>query len=68
MTPLIFTHDDLALLLTPESAPCISLYQPTHRHYPENAQDPIRFGNLLRDLATALTRGYPVWHSFVRRV
>src|SRR5690606_15665991 len=30
--------------------PCFSLYQPTHRAFPENQQDPIRFKNLLRDL------------------
>ena len=30
--------------------PCFSLYQPTHRAFPENQQDPIRFKNLLREL------------------
>lgn len=23
--------------------PCLPLYQPTHRRYPENQQDPVRF-------------------------
>ena len=34
--------------------PCLSLYQPTHRHHPENAQDPIRFRNLVKTLETSL--------------
>jgi hypothetical protein len=38
--------------------PCISLYQPTHRHHPDNAQDPIRFRNLVRSLEESLRRQY----------
>jgi hypothetical protein len=38
--------------------PCISLYQPTHRHHPANAQDPIRFRNLLRELQQSLRQKY----------
>ncbi len=34
--------------------PCLSLYQPTHRHHPENAQDPIRFRNLVKTLEASL--------------
>ncbi|MCU0760814.1 MAG: hypothetical protein MUF07_16660 [Steroidobacteraceae bacterium] len=36
--------------------PCLSLYQPTHRHHPDNQQDPIRFRNLLRSLSDSLAR------------
>jgi len=36
------------------AAPCVSLYQPTHRHHPENKQDPIRFGNLVKSLEQSL--------------
>jgi hypothetical protein len=32
--------------------PCFSLYQPTHRSFPDNQQDPVRFKNLVRDLET----------------
>lgn len=39
--------------------PCLSLYQPTHRSHPENAQDPIRFGNLVKVLEESLRRQYP---------
>ncbi len=34
--------------------PCLSLYQPTHRHHPENVQDPIRFRNLVKTLEASL--------------
>lgn len=40
--------------------PCISLYQPTHRHHPENQQDPIRFRNLVRQLETSIRARYSV--------
>jgi len=39
--------------------PCLSLYQPTHRHRPENQQDPIRFGNLVKVLEESLLQKYP---------
>ncbi|HUU38046.1 MAG TPA: hypothetical protein VMW46_07580 [Candidatus Desulfaltia sp.] len=38
--------------------PCLSLYQPTHRHYPENQQDPIRFRNLVKALRESLLQKY----------
>ncbi|WP_295103839.1 hypothetical protein [uncultured Candidatus Kuenenia sp.] len=38
--------------------PCLSLYQPTHRHHPENQQDPIRFRNLVKALKESLLRKY----------
>jgi len=38
--------------------PCLSLYQPTHRHHPENRQDPIRFKNLLATLREGLQHSY----------
>ena len=47
------------LLLDKHEPPCLSLYQPTHRHHPDNQQDPIRFGNLVKDLEDLLQQGYP---------
>ncbi|MBA2270420.1 MAG: hypothetical protein H0W20_07475 [Chthoniobacterales bacterium] len=38
--------------------PCLSLYQPTHRHHPQNQQDPIRFGNLIKQLQQSLQQKY----------
>jgi hypothetical protein len=42
------------------SPPCISLYQPTHRHHPSNQQDPIRFRNLTATLEETLRQTYDV--------
>jgi len=53
MTNLL-TPESLAELLATRQAPCLSLYQPTHRHHPDNQQDPIRFGNLVKQLAASL--------------
>ncbi len=41
-----------------EGFPCISLYQPTHRHFPENKKDPIVFKNLLREIENSLSQKY----------
>jgi hypothetical protein len=38
--------------------PCLSLYQPTHRHHPEVQQNPIRFRNLVRALEMSLKEKY----------
>lgn len=40
--------------------PCLSLYQPTHRHHPETQQNPIRFRNLVKALEMSLREKYPV--------
>ncbi|MDD3290508.1 MAG: hypothetical protein PHT29_06455, partial [Eubacteriales bacterium] len=37
-----------------KEGPLISLYQPTHRSFPENKQDPIVFKNLLRNIENSL--------------
>ncbi len=47
------------LLLAEREGPCLSLYQPTHRAFPERQQDPIRFRNLLKDLEQSLLQRYP---------
>ncbi len=41
-----------------EGGPCISLYQLTHRHSPENKQDVVVFNNMLRDLESQLEEKY----------
>lgn len=40
------------------SPPCLSLYQPTHRHYPDNQQDLIRFRNLVKSLEQSLQQRF----------
>lgn len=52
------TIDALAELNSAASPPCLSLYQPTHRHRPDNTQDSIRFRNLLRSLEQSLIKQY----------
>ena len=49
-------HDYKAILLADHKGPCISLYQPTHRTFPDRQQDPIRFGNLLKEIEASLER------------
>lgn len=53
-------RDYTRVLLAKHQPPCISLYQPTHRHHPENRQDPIQFRNLVRDLEVSLRQRYKV--------
>lgn len=57
MTPSIF-HDDLREFLVEHEGPRLSLYMPTHRHYPDNLQDPIRYKNLLKTLEESLRSAY----------
>lgn len=47
-------QDTLSQLLARREAPCLSLYQPTHRSFPERQQDPIRFKHLVRQLEDSL--------------
>lgn len=49
-----FPHE----IIYEKEGPCISLYQPTHRHRPENKQDPIRFKNLLVEIENSLKQKY----------
>lgn len=46
--------DYTGILRDHRDAVCLSLYQPTHRHHPASAQDPIRYGNLVRSLEESL--------------
>ncbi|TAL80428.1 MAG: hypothetical protein EPN75_07225 [Beijerinckiaceae bacterium] len=51
-------RDYKSLLLANHEPPCLSLYQPTHRSYPEKQQDPIRFRNLVQELMLSLHKKY----------
>src|SRR5688500_18503047 len=51
-------NDYAAGLLNSPEPPCVSLYQPTNRRYPENQQDPIRFRNLTKSLEQSLRQKY----------
>ena len=52
-------QDNAAGLWESREPPCLSLYQPTHRHRPDNQQDPIRFRNLVKALEESLLEKYP---------
>lgn len=54
-----FSTDHLNSWLADHEPPCISLYLPTHRQHPANAQDPIRFRNMLRSVEASLRKAYP---------
>jgi len=51
-------RDYASVLLADREPPCLSLYQPTHRAYPERQQDPIRFRNLVKELEFSLKQQY----------
>jgi hypothetical protein len=50
--------DYAAGLLDNCDPPCLSLYQPTHRHHPDNQEDPIRFKKLVKDLEVSLLQEF----------
>ncbi len=45
-----------SVFLNTYEAPCLSLYQTTHRGFPHNEQDPIRFKNLVKSLEATLKK------------
>jgi len=55
----LLTIESLADLASGHQPPCLSLYQPTYRHGPENQQDPIQFRHLVKELETSLRQKYP---------
>lgn len=54
----MLTNELPAELPTSDHPPCLSLYQPTHRHHPDNQQDPIRYRNLVKELKQSLEQKY----------
>ena len=42
-----FRAEEMQRLLAPSSAPCVSIYLPTSRRYPEKRQDPTRYRDLV---------------------
>jgi len=53
------TSGQITELMSAQEPPCVSLYQPTHRHHPDNQQDPIRYRNLVREMEASLRQKYP---------
>ncbi len=48
------TSQAIAELTHFAASPCLSLYQPTHRHHPDNQQDPLRFRQGIQTLESSL--------------
>jgi hypothetical protein len=44
----------LRALLADYPPPCLSLYQPTYRAFPDSQQNPVKYRNVLKDLKSAL--------------
>ena len=55
----LLANDYPEAILAKRVAPCVSLYQPTHRTHPDKVQDPIRFRNLVKTLTQSLHQRYP---------
>lgn len=53
------TADELREALNDHEPPCVSVYLPTHRHHPDNQQDPVRFRNLVKEAEASLLQLYP---------
>jgi hypothetical protein len=53
------SRETLTQLLNVAEQPCLSLYMPTHRAFPEREQDPIRFKNLVRELREHAQARFP---------
>lgn len=51
-------NDYAAGIFNDPEPPCLSLYQPTHRHHPDKEQDLIRFRNLVKALEGSLRQKY----------
>lgn len=54
----LLTQELVQELLDADQTPCLSLYMPTHRMHPENAQDIIVFKNLVRQMKESLSQKY----------
>lgn len=54
----LLTVEELAVLLAPQTEPCLSLFMPTHRFLPGSGEDPIRFRNLVRSAERLLAEKY----------
>lgn len=52
------SHDKLQELISSPKPPCLSIYLPTHRHFPDNQRDPIAFKNLLREVEDSLKQRF----------
>lgn len=64
----LLTRESLRQLLTDSATPCLSLFQPTHRTFPEREQDPIRFKALIRQLEGLLRERKDITEALVEEL
>jgi hypothetical protein len=53
------TIEYLTSFLSDQVAPCVSLYMPTHRSYPDNQKDPLVYKGLVKEMEASLQGKYP---------
>jgi len=53
----LFQRDELKTLIQKHEGPCVSIYMPAHRAFPDTKQDPIRLKNLIREAEERLKQG-----------
>lgn len=58
----LLVNDFAAGIFHDPEPPCLSLYQPTHRSFPDRKSDQIRFRNLVKTLEESLRQKYPSRH------
>lgn len=54
-----FTRHSLTELMNMQRQPCLSLYMPTHRAFPDSEQNPVRYRNLLKQLREQVSARFP---------
>lgn len=54
----LLERDYRTILLAEHEPPCLSLYQPTYRPFPDRQQNKIRFRNLVKELEQSLRQKY----------
>lgn len=52
------TPELIEALTAKQQAPCLSLYMPTHRSYPANVEDKIRYKHMIKELEVSLLLKY----------
>ena len=55
----LLANDFPDVILAERQGPFLSLYQPTHRTFPERQQDSVRFRNLVKELGDSLREKHP---------
>src|SRR4051812_17406806 len=55
----MITHEELADLLEEHESPCVSIFQPMHRAFPERDQDPVEYRQLVAAVEESIRPKFP---------